>query len=114
MGILGVTFKENCNDFRNSKVFDLINELKQKGFNVLVNDPLASKEAVYDEHNIALVDIEEMKKLDAIIVTVGHSSYKNLLPSDLIGMCPVKILLDLKGIFHRTELENQGFTVWRM
>lgn len=114
VGVLGVTFKEDCNDFRNSKVFDLIKELKQKGFSVLVNDPLASKAAVYDEHNISLVDMDEMKNLSCIIVSVGHSDYKRLSPSDLFGMCSRKVLLDLKGIYDRPELKSLGFTVWRM
>ena len=114
IGVLGVTFKEDCNDFRNSKAFDLIKELKQKGFNVLVNDPLASKADVFDEHNISLVDIGEMKDLSCIIVSVGHSNYKSLSPSDLLGMCRSKLLLDLKGIYDRSALKDLGFTVWRM
>jgi UDP-N-acetyl-D-galactosamine dehydrogenase len=81
VGVLGVTFKEDCNDFRNSKVFDLIMELKN---------------------------------LSCIIVSVGHSDYKRLSPSDLFGMCSRKVLLDLKGIYDRPELKSLGFTVWRM
>lgn len=74
--ILGITFKENCPDIRNTKVVDIYNELKQYGLNIDVFDPWANKEEVKDEYNIdAIKEIDKEKKYEAIIITVSHSEF---------------------------------------
>ena len=78
VAVFGFTFKENCPDVRNTKVIDVINELKEYGINTLVHDPQADKNEVFDVYGIELKEIEEMKNVDAVILAVPHEEYKGL------------------------------------
>ncbi len=77
VGILGITFKEDCPDVRNTKVIDIIEELKTFGVECIINDCVADKNEVFREYGIELVDISELKDLDSIVIAVGHNQYKN-------------------------------------
>lgn len=116
IGIMGVTFKENCPDVRNSKVIDIINELKEYGVNVYIYDPIANKEDLLDEFGIHLNDINEFVDMDAIIVSVSHDDFKSITLDDIENMHfdNKKILIDVKGMFDKKEALKRGFTYWRL
>ncbi len=99
VAVLGVTFKENCPDVRNSKVFDVIKELKDYNLNVDVHDPLADSMEVFEEYGVRLIDwpMLESKHYDVIVVTVGHEAYRNeRLPT-------YDILIDVKSIYEKKK-----------
>lgn len=116
VGILGITFKENCPDIRNSKIVDVITEFKQWGINVAVCDPWADAEEVKQEYGIDLVDVHDKNQVDSLIVAVGHNEFRHLSASELRtwvrGEKPV--LADVKSLFNRDEMLEQGFTVFRL
>lgn len=116
VGILGITFKENCPDIRNSKIVDVITEFKQWGINVAVCDPWADAEEVKQEYGIDLVDVNDKNQVDSLIVAVGHNEFRHLSASELRtwvrGEKPV--LADVKSLFNRDEMLEQGFTVFRL
>jgi UDP-N-acetyl-D-galactosamine dehydrogenase len=114
--IMGITFKENCPDIRNSKVIDLIKELLDWNIIVEVIDPWADKEEVKQEYGIDLVDGLKDGAADAVIVAVNHREFRELEPQSLRKHCKLEgspVIGDLKGIFNRTALEEMGFTVFR-
>jgi UDP-N-acetyl-D-galactosamine dehydrogenase len=116
VGVLGITFKENCPDIRNSKVVDLISELESWGIEVSVTDPWASREEVSSEYGLDLVTIDEASKLDALVVAVGHNEYRELTAKQLIKMVSSlkPVICDVKAIYDRQELSEAGFTVSRL
>jgi len=82
--ILGITFKENINDIRNSRVIDIINELKEHGINVIVCDPLADKEAVKHEYDVEIIEYKSDIQADAIVIAVAHDIFKSKLTLDVL------------------------------
>jgi UDP-N-acetyl-D-galactosamine dehydrogenase len=116
VGVLGITFKENCPDVRNSKIIDVINELKDWGINVLVSDPWADEIEVKQNHNINLVEIEDGYKVDSLIVAVGHNEYRNLSSKKIRSLCRghMPVLGDVKSLFDKNAMEAEGFTVFRL
>lgn len=106
VGIMGITFKENCPDIRNTKVIDIINELREYGVDVLVYDPIANKDDVKSEYNIDLVSYENLQKLDAVLIAVEHEEFKNLNIKDIKNMQNKKnpIIIDIKGIFDKDKI----------
>ena len=117
VGILGVTFKENCPDIRNSKVFDLIEELHSWNANILVHDPWADKAEVKKHSDLDLLDLTDFTNLDALIVAVGHNVYREMSHGSLRKMCKPNasiVLGDLKSIYDRDELTEQGFDIFRL
>jgi UDP-N-acetyl-D-galactosamine dehydrogenase len=115
VGILGLTFKENCPDVRNTKVVDIVNELKDYHVDVLVHDSLANKEITKEEYGIDLVQWSELKKLDALILAVAHDEYKKKSIDDLLStLTEPKIMIDVKGVLDRKILANKNVTLWRL
>lgn len=116
VGILGITFKENCPDIRNSKIVDVIKEFDQWGIKVAVCDPWADAEEVKHEYGIELVQVDAAHPVDSLVVAVGHNEFRNLsaqeLRSYVVGEKPV--LTDVKSLFDRNEMVKQGFTVFRL
>jgi UDP-N-acetyl-D-glucosamine/UDP-N-acetyl-D-galactosamine dehydrogenase len=118
IGVLGMTFKENCPDIRNSKVIDIIRELQEYGIDVVVMDPHADAEEVHHEHGVTLQDISAIahNQVDALILAVAHREYKALdaahLRSLVRGNKPV--LVDVKCIQPIDALKAQGFALWRL
>lgn len=116
VGILGITFKENCPDIRNSKVVDLVRELEAWGVKTLISDPLADDNEVFEEYAIRLSPIEQFNNLDVIIVAVGHKEYREIelkkIKKFTQGDKPV--LVDIKGLYDRFTAKNLGFTVFRL
>ena len=116
VGIMGVTFKENCSDIRNSKVLDLINELKEWGIEVLVTDPWADKEELKKEFGIKLTETKDFKNLDAILIAVAHDRFKDIPINEMKSLCKGKkpLLGDIKGIIDRKIAKKNGFNLFRL
>ena len=116
VGVLGITFKENCPDIRNSKVIDLVNELQAWGMDVVVTDPIADAREVQHEYNLTLGTVDDLHPVDALIVAVGHNSYRALNARQLRSYCrhPTPVLADIKSLYDRDELAHAGFTVYRL
>jgi UDP-N-acetyl-D-galactosamine dehydrogenase len=117
VGVLGVTFKENCPDIRNSKVVDLIAELKSWGVKVIAIDPWANQDEVHDEYDLSLSKMNEIANLDSLIVAVGHNEFRELKPAQLLKYCSSNhrpVIGDLKGLYDRHALIDAGFTVFRL
>lgn len=116
VGVLGLTFKENCPDIRNSKVVDLINELRSWGVEVIISDPWAEPDEVKGEYGFDLVDFDDLQNLDAIVVAVGHNEFRALSATDLKKLTHLDrpVLADIKAIFERESLVDSGFTVFRL
>jgi UDP-N-acetyl-D-galactosamine dehydrogenase len=115
VGVMGMTFKENCPDIRNSKVADLVQELKTWGINVVVSDPWANPLEVSDEYGIELGTIDTEHLVDALVVAVGHDQFRLKTPDQLRQLCRSTrpVLGDLKAIYNRQDAANAGFTVFR-
>lgn len=114
--VMGITFKENCPDTRNSKVIDLIRELEDFGLDVIVSDPVANAKDVYKEYGLKLSALEANNSLDSLIVAVAHSQFKALTPEKLRGYTrgDNPVLSDVKSIYDCAALKAAGFTVWRL
>lgn len=116
VGVLGVTFKENCPDIRNSKVADLIKELEFWGAQVVVADPWADADEVRQEYGIELGKVDAQNPVDSVIIAVGHNEFRSLSASELRSYmkCEKPVLADVKSLFDRTEMSDAGFTVFRL
>ena len=119
VAILGLTFKENCPDTRNSKVSDIIEHLKKYEIDPIVVDPWADKDDALNEYGINITSIENVKNIDCIVFAVAHNEFKNMginevdklfadIPND------EKVLIDVKSIFNKKELENANYRFWRL
>ncbi|MDC4527054.1 Vi polysaccharide biosynthesis UDP-N-acetylglucosamine C-6 dehydrogenase TviB [Acinetobacter baumannii] len=116
IGVLGVTFKENCPDIRNSKVADLIKELEFWGAQVVVADPWADADEVRHEYGIELGKVDAQNPVDSVIIAVGHNEFRSLSASELRSYmkCEKPVLADVKSLFDRIEMSDAGFTVFRL
>lgn len=116
IGVLGITFKENCPDIRNSKVEDLIKEFQTWGAQVVVCDPWADAEEVRQEYGVELSTIDAEHPVDSLVVAVGHNEFRHLSPEQLRSYVnnPKPVIADVKSLFNRDELTAQGFTVFRL
>ena len=116
IGVLGITFKENCPDIRNSKVVDLVRELQSWGAQVVVADPWANAEEVQHEYGLALGVIDESNPVDALVVAVGHTEYRALSPAVLRRYCrhATPVLTDVKSLYDRHQAAGEGFAVFRL
>ncbi len=118
VAILGFTFKENCPDTRNTKVIDIVKELKEYGVNVVVADPIADKDEAKRLYGIDFVDIKDVKECNAVVFAVAHERFKDINVEDINKMLiknnTSKVLVDIKGIFDRKEMEALGYNYWRL
>lgn len=114
--VLGLTFKENCPDLRNSRVIDVIQELREFGIEVQVCDPQADVAEALEEYGISLVPFVELKPADAVIVTVAHQQFTTLSIADyqsLLRSSP-PVLIDVKGVVNRDAALMAGMRFWRL
>ena len=117
VGVMGITFKENCPDIRNSKIVDLIKELQAWNVNVVVTDPWADPKELESEYGITLGEINPENQVDSLIVAVGHNEFRDLDASTLKSFCRwdhKPVLADLKALFDKQELTDSGFNVFRL
>jgi len=114
--VLGLTFKENVGDLRNSKVVDILQELQEFGIETFVHDPLANKEEAQQEYGVELYGLEHVPLVDAIILAVAHDAFRALHLTDMIQWCSnhKPILVDVKCFFDLKEAEQVGFHCWRL
>lgn len=116
VGILGVTFKENCPDIRNSKIADVIAEFKQWGVNVVVCDPWADAAEVQHEYGVELGQVDAEHQVDSLVVAVGHNEFRDMSALELRNLVKSEkpVIADVKSLFDRDQLTAQGFTVFRL
>lgn len=117
VGVMGITFKENCPDIRNSKVVDLIKELQGWGVKVVVTDPWANAAEVQNEYGITLSDISAQNPVESLIIAVGHQEFRALTPETLKSFCTTNyqpVVADLKTLYDRHAMADAGFTVFRL
>lgn len=117
--ILGLTFKENCPDTRNSKVDDIIKRLNEYGIEPIVVDPWASERDAMREYGVKLTPISEVKDADCVIVAVAHNEFKALSLDDIKKLYKVsadneKVLIDVKGIYSVKDLRKSNMDYWRL
>lgn len=116
VAILGFTFKENCPDTRNTKVIDIVKELREYGIEALVTDPEADAEEAKRLYGVELINIDSIKDMDAVILAVAHREFTKLKETDIAHLygSGIKILLDIKGLLNRKEYEEAGYNYWRL
>lgn len=116
VAVLGFTFKENCPDTRNTKVIDIVKELREYGIQPVVADPEADAAEAKQLYDIEFVDMESIKDMDAVILAVAHnefSSFSIKQMNEFFGE-GIKVLLDIKGLLNRKEYESAGYIYWRL
>jgi UDP-N-acetyl-D-galactosamine dehydrogenase len=115
VGVLGLTFKENCPDLRNSKVVDIIEELQSYGIDVLVHDPLADPAEAKDHYNLTISPLDTLRNLDALVLAVPHSAYTTMPAADFQSMLGEGgCVIDVKSMLDKAEAERAGVRVWRL
>lgn len=117
--ILGLTFKENCPDTRNSKVDDIIKQLNSYGIEPVVVDPWASERDAMHEYGVKLTKIDNVKEADCVIVAVAHNEFKALNLEDIKSLFKAcsdseKVLIDVKGLYKVEDLKASGMQWWRL
>lgn len=117
--VLGLTFKENCPDTRNSKIADIINRLKEYDINPIVSDEWADADVAKQEYGVDLVDFEQLPKADCVIVAVGHNKYRSLSLRQINNLFKEipngeKVLIDVKSLYRMDELKASGMRFWRL
>lgn len=118
--VLGITFKENCPDTRNSKVVDIINRLKEFEIEPIVTDSWADTEIAKHEYGVDLVPFNEIPKADCVIVAVGHNEYRSMSTMQLKQLFKAdlpdeeKVLIDVKSLYRKDELEASEMRYWRL
>ncbi len=130
VALLGVTFKEDCPDTRNTKVVDIINEVKEYGIDIIVTDPVSNKNELLEEYGIELIEFNEINNVDAIILAVSHKEYREMSIEDFNKLYSKnnildevaatkeefekKVLIDVKGILDKNSINNEEFVYWRL
>lgn len=117
--ILGLTFKENCPDTRNSKVEDIIHRLKEYGMKPIIVDPWASERDAMNEYGVTLTKIDDVKNADCVILAVAHKEFREL---GIDGIDELfkdtanneKVLVDVKGLFDKKSVEEKEYRYWRL
>ncbi len=115
VNVLGLTFKENVPDIRNTKVVDIVRELESFGLAVHVHDPQADPEETMHEYGIALTPWDALPRAAAIVLAVSHDEFRSLTPQDLIDrMAEKALLVDVKGVFSPSDFADSGVRYWRL
>ena len=115
VNVLGLTFKENCPDLRNSRVIDVIHELRSYGADVAVHDPVADKHEAVEEYGVELCDWEQLPRAHALIVAVAHSEFATRAVDDLTSkLVPGGLFVDVKCQADAAALRERGINVWRL
>ncbi|MDD2388868.1 MAG: nucleotide sugar dehydrogenase [Desulfobacterales bacterium] len=116
VAVLGLTFKENVPDLRNTRVVDIIRELKDYGIDVIVHDPCADSTEANAYYGVELRDMTDIRGMDAVIVAVSHKLYVDMGMSRIAGLCSdgIPILIDVKGVFGAEPSETGHIAYWRL
>ena len=116
VAILGFTFKENCPDTRNTKIIDIVNELREYGIEPVIADPAADADEARRLYGIQFVDMSTIENVDAVVLAVAHTEFKSLTMADMDAMFGEgkKVLVDVKGLLDRNAYEDAGYSYWRL
>ena len=115
VNVLGLTFKENCGDLRNSKVIDIINELKSYGVEVYVTDPQAESDEAVHEYGVPLLPWADLPRADAIVAAVAHKEFAALTMDDFAKkLVKGGAFIDVKAAFDRDAIRGAGYRLWRL
>jgi len=113
--VLGLTFKENCPDLRNSKVADVVHELQDFGWNVSVHDPVAKSEEAVHEYGIPLLGWDDLPASDALVAAVSHAEYQHMPLDELLAkLKPGGVFVDVKSAYDPVSIQAAGYTLWRL
>ena len=113
--VLGLTFKENCPDLRNTRVIDIIRELQDYGVQVQICDPMADSAEAKHEYGIELTSFQDLEKSSAVVVAVAHKHFKELSTSSYLNLMKENpVLIDVKGIISTEESKKHGIRLWRL
>jgi UDP-N-acetyl-D-galactosamine dehydrogenase len=115
--VLGITFKENCPDIRNSKIVDILKELQDWRVKFVVVDPWADAKEVKLEYGIELTSLDDVPDCDSVVVAIGHNEFREMDPSKLRNLCAKQVKPvagDLKSLYEKRQLVDVGFTVFRL
>ncbi|SHH94304.1 UDP-N-acetyl-D-galactosamine dehydrogenase [Clostridium collagenovorans DSM 3089] len=117
--ILGFTFKENCPDTRNTKIIDIVDELKEYGINPIIVDPVADKEEAIREYEVDICDINEISDMDVVILAVSHKEFKEMSIKEIDKLFRneengKKIIVDVKSILNKDIIIKLGYNYWRL
>lgn len=115
VAILGITFKEDIPDIRNTKVYDIIRELNLYNTQIFVHDPIANRDEVKNEYGIEILDINDIKDVNAIIVAVNHKYYIDMGLDNITKLCDgTPIIIDVKGIFDQKEMLDRDIIFYQL
>jgi UDP-N-acetyl-D-galactosamine dehydrogenase len=116
VSVLGLTFKEDCPDLRNSKVMDVIRELQDFGCEVVVHDPLADPQEALNEYGLVLASWDQLPTSDAVVIAVAHSAYRDLIDlNELQRLCsPRSVVIDVKSFLAREVAWKNSQAIWRL
>jgi UDP-N-acetyl-D-galactosamine dehydrogenase len=116
VAILGLSFKENVPDLRNTRVIDIISELKEYGVDVLVHDPLADPVAARFHYGVELMSLNDIHDVDAVVLAVAHRAYKDMGLTQIAALCrkDCPILIDIKALFEPEKAHSLGIHYWRL
>lgn len=117
VAVLGFTFKENCPDTRNSKVYDIVRELREYGIEPLISDPTADANEAKQLYGVDFVPFTEIRDMDAVILAVAHTAFAKLSMDEVAGFFRAgdkPVLLDVKGLLDRNQYEQAGYCYWRL
>ena len=115
IAILGITFKEDCPDMRNTKVLSLINCLKKYHCEIIISDDFADEEYLIRNHNFHLSSLEDVRKQDAVVLAVGHNYLKTFSKKDFERMIkPNGVLIDVKSLYDKSFFKEDKVTHWRL
>lgn len=116
VAVLGFTFKENCPDTRNTRIIDIVNELREYGVTPVIADPVADADEAEHLYGVKFVDIEAVSGMDAVILAVAHDEFASFTVEDMDKFFEddKKVLLDIKGLLDRKTFETAGYSYWRL
>ena len=116
VAVLGITFKEDVPDLRNTRVVDIVRELHDYGVEVLIHDPMADPREAGVYYDVALSPLEALKGADAVVLAVMHKTYREMGLPGVAGLCTNgrPIVVDVKSLFSKPEADRQGITYWRL
>ena len=116
VAILGFTFKENCPDTRNTKIFDIVKELREYGIDPVIADPEADAEEAKHLYGVDFVELSDVLDMSAVVLAVAHDEFSHITIEDMDKLfgSGQKVLLDIKGILDRKDYENAGYLYWRL
>jgi UDP-N-acetyl-D-galactosamine dehydrogenase len=115
VNVLGLTFKENCPDIRNSKVADMVRELREYGCDVYVHDPIAETAEAEHEYGITLTPWNQLPKADAIVAAVSHKEYLDMPFDKIFSVAKTNsVFIDVKSAYNQEDIKSNGLALWRL